>query len=60
MRCPFCKAGKSRSDAHNALLSWRSTFSVIETFCEVILAATNLVTKHKFGIWDAVILAAAT
>ncbi len=32
------KAGKSRSDARDALLSWRDTFSVVETSPEVMRA----------------------
>jgi predicted nucleic acid-binding protein len=54
------KAGRSRSDAREALLSWRDTFPVIETSPEIMLAAVDLATDHRFGIWDAVILAAAS
>ncbi|MGO9132833.1 MAG: PIN domain-containing protein [Methylovirgula sp.] len=54
------KAGKSRSDARDALLSWRDTFSVVETSPEVMLAAADLATDHQLGIWDAVILSAAS
>lgn len=53
------KAGKSRIDARDALLSWRDTFPVIETSPEVMLAAADLATNHQLGIWDAVILSAA-
>lgn len=54
------KGGKSRSDARSALLSWRDTFPVVETSPEVMLAAADLATAHHFGIWDAVILSAAS
>ena len=54
------KAGKSRSDARDALLSWRDTFPVIETSPEVMLAAVDLATDHQLGIWDAVILSVAS
>jgi predicted nucleic acid-binding protein len=54
------KAGKSRSDAREALLSWRDTFPVVETSSEVMLTAADLATDHQFGIWDAVILSAAS
>jgi predicted nucleic acid-binding protein len=54
------KGGKSRSDARDALLSWRDTFDVIETSTEVLLAAADLATDHQMGIWDAVILSAAS
>jgi predicted nucleic acid-binding protein len=54
------KGGKSRNDARDALLSWRDTFPVAETSPEVMLAAADLATDHQLGIWDAVILSAAS
>jgi predicted nucleic acid-binding protein len=54
------KGGKSRSDGRDALLSWRDTFPVVETSPEVMLAAADLATDHQLGIWDAVILSAAS
>ena len=54
------KGGKSRSDARDSLLSWRDTFPVVETSPEVMLAAADLAQDHQLGIWDAVILAAAS
>lgn len=54
------KAGKSRDDARAALLSWRDTFPVIETSSDVLLTAADLAADHQFGIWDAVILSAAS
>jgi predicted nucleic acid-binding protein len=54
------KGGKSRSDARDALLSWRDTFPIIETSPEVMTAAADLATDHQLGIWDAVILSAAS
>ena len=54
------KGGKSPSDARDALLSWRDTFPVAETSPEVMLAAVDLATDHQLGIWDAVILSAAS
>ena len=54
------KAGRSRADAREALLSWRDTFPMIETSPEIMLAAADLATDHRFGIWDAVILSAAS
>ena len=53
------KAGKSRREARDALLSWRNTFSVVETSSEAMLAAADLAMDHQLGIWDAVILSAA-
>jgi predicted nucleic acid-binding protein len=53
------KAGKSRREARDALLSWRDTFSVVETSSEAMPAAADLAMDHQLGIWDAVILSAA-
>jgi predicted nucleic acid-binding protein len=53
------KAGKSRADARDAILSWRDTFPLIETSPAIMLAAADLASDHQFGIWDAVILSAA-
>ncbi len=52
------KAGKSRSEARDALLSWRDAFSVVPTSPEILLAAADLASDHQLGIWDAVILSA--
>ena len=54
------KGGKSRNQARDALLSWRDTFLVFETSPEVMLAASDLALDHQLGIWDAVILSAAS
>ena len=54
------KGGKLRSDARQALLSWRDAFPVVGTSPEVMLAAVDLATDHQLGIWDAVVLSAAS
>lgn len=54
------KGGKSRSEARDALLSWRDAFPVVETSPEGMLAAVDLATDHQLGIWDAVILSVAS
>ncbi len=54
------KGGKSRRDARDALLSWRDALPVVETSPEIMLAAADLATDLQLGIWDAVILAAAS
>ena len=54
------KAGKSHAKAREALLSWRDTFPVIETSPAIMLAAADLATDHRLGIWDSVILSAAS
>ena len=54
------KAGRSRAAARDALLAWRDAFPVVGTSTEVMLAAADLASDHRFGIWDAVILSAAS
>lgn len=54
------KAGRSRSDARGALLSWRDAFQLVETSSDTMMAAADLATDHHLGIWDSVILAAAS
>jgi predicted nucleic acid-binding protein len=54
------KAGRTRADARNALLGWRDTFPVAATSPEIMLAAADLAMDHQLGIWDAVILSAAS
>jgi predicted nucleic acid-binding protein len=54
------KGGKSRSDAREAILSWRDTYPSVESSPEAMLAAIDLATDHQLGIWDAVILSAAS
>ena len=54
------KGGKSRSDARDALLSWRDAFPVVETSPEVMLAAAHLAADLQLRIWDAVILSGAS
>lgn len=54
------KAGKTQGDARDALQGWRDAFPVVETSPEVMVAAADLATDHQLGIWDAVILSAAS
>ncbi len=54
------KGGRTRADARDALLDWRDALPVVETSSEVMLAAIDLATDHQLGIWDAVILSAAS
>ncbi|MDN5870160.1 MAG: PIN domain-containing protein [Nitrococcus sp.] len=54
------KAGWSRGDARDALLTWRDSYPVIETSPKVTLTAADLATHYRLGIWDALILSAAS
>ena len=53
------KAGRSREQAREAILSWQDAFLLIETSPAVMLAATDLAAHHAVSIWDAVVLSAA-
>jgi len=53
------KAGRSPANAQTAILTWMDAFPVVDTSREAIIAATDLATNHRLGIWDAVILAAS-
>jgi predicted nucleic acid-binding protein len=54
------KAGRSRKEARTALLSWRDGFAVLPTSNACLSAACDLSADHQFGIWDAIVLAAAS
>lgn len=54
------KAGRSREDARTALLGWSDAFATIDTSAAIMQAAVDLATDHRLGIWDAVILSAAS
>jgi len=53
------KAGRPPERARAAILSWQDAYPLIETSPAVLVAATDLAARHGFGIWDAVIFAAA-
>lgn len=53
------KAGRTPSDARNAVLHWRNAFNnLTDTSAEVLLAAVDL-AQSKVSFWDAVILSSA-
>ena len=54
------KAGRSRSDARDSILAWRDAFPLVETSPDIMLAAADLATDHRLGIWDAVVFAASS
>jgi predicted nucleic acid-binding protein len=53
------KAARPRDAARAMTLSWRDTFSLIDTSETVVLAALDLAADHQLFIWDAVILSAS-
>ncbi|MCL1960939.1 MAG: PIN domain-containing protein [Desulfovibrionaceae bacterium] len=54
------KAGRSRETARNAILSWRDAFTAAPSDPSAMLLAVDLAADHQLGIWDALILAAAS
>lgn len=54
------KAGRSRTEARDALLGWRDGFAAIDTTPDAMLIAADLATDHHFSIWDAVVLSVAS
>ena len=54
------KAKYPRQAAREAILDWVDLFVVIDTASEILLNAVDLAVEHKFQIWDAVILSAAS
>jgi predicted nucleic acid-binding protein len=53
------KARWPAARAAAAVTSWGDTFPIVETSPDVLLAAMELTHRDQFGIWDAIILAAA-
>jgi predicted nucleic acid-binding protein len=53
------KSKWSVAKARLAVLSWRDSYSLVETSDSVLLAAAELATRHQFNLWDGVVLAAA-
>ena len=51
--------GRSPESARAAVISWHDTFPVIGTSPEILLAATDLFTRHRVSVWEAVILSSA-
>jgi predicted nucleic acid-binding protein len=54
------KAGRSPVNARAAILGWQDSFAVVETTSRAMLYAADLAAQHQLGIWNAVILAAAS
>lgn len=54
------KAARPPVEVRDALLSWRDAFAVAAATQDVMMMAADLATDHRFSIWDAVILSAAS
>ncbi|MGH6871730.1 MAG: PIN domain-containing protein [Rhizomicrobium sp.] len=53
------RRGRTREDAASAARAWEQTFSIVPTTQSLVLTAIDLAVRHRFKIWDALILAAA-
>jgi predicted nucleic acid-binding protein len=53
------KAGRTRSKARAALLSWQDAYPTIETSMRVVTEAAELASARRLGIWDSIMIAAA-
>jgi len=53
------KGGRSPEEAGSSVLGWRDAYDVADTTAKVVIAATDLASQHRLGIWDSVILATA-
>lgn len=53
------KAGRSSEEARSSILVWRDAYDIADTTAKVVIAATDLASQHRLGIWDSVILASA-
>ncbi len=54
------KAGRKPGDVRAAILGWRDAFQVAPTTADTMVTAMDLATDHSLGIWDAVVLTAAS
>jgi predicted nucleic acid-binding protein len=53
------KGGRSPEEARSSVLGWRDSYDVVDTTSKVAIAATDLASQYRLGIWDSVILASA-
>ena len=54
------KAGRPHQGARDSVLGWKDAFAATYTTSDVLLGATDLVVDHRLGVWDAVIVSAAS
>lgn len=54
------KAQWKPQQARKSIMDWQDTFVLIETSPSVLFAASELSAHHNIGIWDAVVLSAAS
>lgn len=54
------KAARPAAEAREAVLGWHDAFLVADTSAAVLLDAMELARSHRFALWDAIMLAAAS
>jgi len=54
------KAQWKPEQARKSILDWQDTFALIETSPSILFAAAEVSARHNFGIWDAIMLSAAS
>lgn len=52
------KAGRTPTQARDAVMQWRDSYATVETSSQVLLTAIDLAADHHLAIWDAIIMAA--
>lgn len=50
----------TREYARGRVERWSTTFARLDTTAEVLTVATGLAAEHELGIWDAIVLSAAS
>jgi predicted nucleic acid-binding protein len=53
------KVKRPKTEAREAILTWRDAYSVSETSAAVLVSAADLASNHDLSIWDSVILSTA-
>lgn len=53
------KGGWTAEAARDAVMAWHDSFVIAATSTSVLLEAMELVIRHQFSFWDAIILAAS-
>lgn len=53
------KARRPAAEARLVVLGWQDAYHVVGTSPAVLVDAMELATSHQFGLWDAIMLAAA-
>ena len=54
------KAGRTPEQARAAVESWRAAYDAIPTTAAVLQDALEIASQHRLGVWDSVIVAAAS